>query len=213
MGDSKMAPTWELEDVELAAQGSPSFFVPKKDERFSLKAGAVVRLHFVLLDPAPDAPRAERMWVEVESVIGFGRYRGYLTNRPQSIEGLAQGDLIEFGAEHVARTLIDRDDPRWYANAERNALVSEKVFEDCCRWLYRETPDRDEDSGWRLFSGRESEQDVSDASMIRICNVSWLCDYDPSLAPILRRDDLVAFERKERGAPWIQADDWEPDAD
>jgi hypothetical protein len=204
-----MERTWDLEDVEVTAQESRTFHIASRDERSSLQVGALVRLHFVLRAPQPGEPRAERMWVEIDS-MGSNLFRGYLTNQPEFIRDLRIGDLIEFGPQHVAQLVVSRDHSRWYANAEREALVSENVFEDCCRWLYREPPDREDDSGWRLFSGTETEAQLEDARRIRICNVEWLCEHDPSLRELLRREDCVAFERADRESPWQQVTDWEP---
>jgi len=208
-----MSRTWELEDVEEAARASATFFIPSAEERRSLPVGKLVRLHFVVLGRKEGEPRAERMWVEVESARGEGRYLGYLTNRPSVIEGLAPGDLIEFAAQHVARVYIEKDDPSWFANAERAALVSESVFEDCCRWLFQEAPDREDDSGWRLFAGTETPEQLEDVGRIRVCNVGWLCDFDPTLRELLRREDRVAFERPGRDAPWRRVEDWVPPVD
>ena len=229
-----MSRTWELEDVEEAARASATFFIPSAEERRSLPVGKLVRLHFVVLGRKEGEPRAERMWVEVETARGGGmagargaermggvgapaggegRYLGYLTNRPSVIEGLAPGDLIEFAAQHVARVYIEKDDPSWFANAERAALVSESVFEDCCRWLFQEAPDREDDSGWRLFAGTETPEQLEDVGRIRVCNVGWLCDFDPTLRELLRREDRVAFERPGRDAPWRRVEDWVPPVD
>jgi hypothetical protein len=202
--------TWYLEDVEEAAQRSETFFIPARVDRCALRVGELVRLHFMLSSPPTDGPRAERMWVEIESLDDEGSYRGYLTNRPTAINDLKPGDLIDFSAEHVARLFIPKDDPRWYANMERSALVSESVFEDCCRWIFHQSPDRKEDSGWRLFSGTETEEQLEDPRRVRICNVAWLCDFDPSLAELLRTEVDTAFERNSRDDPWNQATEWSP---
>jgi hypothetical protein len=208
-----MTRRWELENVEQAARDSATFFIPSLEERRSLRVRQMVRLHFVLRDRGPDDPRAEWIWVEVASVQEEGRYRGYLTKRPAVLGDLAPGDLVAFGREHVARVYVRQDDPRWYANAERQAMVSEGVFEDCCRWAYREGPGREDDSGWRLFAGTETEEQLADAERIRQCNVAWLCDVDPTLAELLRREDPVAFERSSKDAPWVEVGDWVPPAD
>ncbi len=202
--------TWSLEDVEDAAQRSDTFFIPSRAERSALRVGELARLHFLLASPPPGGPRAERMWVEIESVNDDGSYRGYLTNQPTAIDAPKPGELIDFSPRHVARLFIAKDDPGWYANMERAALVSENVFEDCCRWVFHQPPDREEDSGWRLFSGTETEQQLGDPSRIRLCNVAWLCDFDPSLAELLRTEVDAAFERNSRDDAWSQVIDWTP---
>ena len=209
--------SWELENVEQAAAANPdSFFIPSAAERRAQQVGDVVRLHFVLLQEGPDLPRAERMWVEIAERSGDPpRYIGVLTNQPRSIHSLAPGDRIPFGPEHIARTIIKPTDPRWFEAAEKSAIVSRMVFEDgeSVLWMYREPADREDDSGWRLFTGRETPEDLDDAANGRICNVAWLVDRDPSLDPPIRAAVGTAFERTSREAPWREILDWNPSED
>ena len=180
-----MTCSWSLENVEDAARARPrSFFIPSDDSRSTLSVGSAVRLHFLLADPGPNDPRAERMWVDITAVYGSPpRYTGRPDNQPQYIRDLHIGDLVAFGPEHIAQTVIKRTDPRWLDIAELGALVSARVFEsgECVRWLYRTTPERPQDSGWRLYTGVESDEEANDVSRIRICNVGWLVDFDPTL--------------------------------
>lgn len=201
---------WHLEDVEEAARKSQTFFIPPLAERSALRPGQLVRLHFVLKVCAPDGLRAERMWVEIESVDEEGSYRGYLTNKPTAIESLRPGDLIRFSPRHIAQAFIAKNDPRWNPNMELSAFVSESVFEECCRWVYHEHPDRKEDSGWRLFSGTETVAQLEDPARVRLCNVAWLCDFDPTLREVLRTTADAAFERNSSADSWTQVTDWTP---
>ena len=151
------------------------------------------------------------MWVLIVETRG-DRYVGELTNEPTAIKGLTVGDRVEFGPEHIAQTIIKRSDPRWFEAAEKHALVSAAVFEEgkSTTWMYREPVTRDEDSGWRLFTGDETEAELADASRVRICNVAWLIDFDPSLLPAIRGPVGSAFERSSAAGPWLAVTDWEP---
>jgi hypothetical protein len=208
-------PTWNLEDVVAAARMNPeTFFIPSFEERCAVEIGRLARLHFVLSSPGPDDPRAERMWVEVENRQGVGastRYRGALTNEPVYIRDLRAGDKVEFGPDHIARLLLPCDHPDALEVGEKSALVSAKVLEPgaVARFAYREAPDRDEDSGWRLFVGGESDEYANDVRHIRICNVYWLADRDPSLRQILNAPEGHAFERPNESTSWTRVLDWE----
>ena len=58
--------SWVLEDVEAAREANPDrFFIPSLEERKSKAVGDLVRLHFILTEQVENAPRAERMWVEI----------------------------------------------------------------------------------------------------------------------------------------------------
>ena len=209
-----MKPSWILENVEDAARARPrSFFIPSREERSTQPVGSAVRLHFLLTPPGPKDPRAERMWVDIVGVEGSPpRYTGRLDNQPQHIRDLDIGALISFGPEHIAQTVIRRTDPRWLDIAELDALVSARVFDsgECVRWMYREAPDRPQDSGWRLFTGSESDEEANDVARIRVCNVGWLVDFDPTLVVPFRAAVGAAFERSTCDAGWQTVDDWTP---
>lgn len=205
---------WFLDDVEKAAQAHPdSFFIPSKKERQNQVVGKQVQLHFVLANPTEKEPRAERMWVTISKVLPFGQgYEGILDNQPQYIKDLNHGDKIKFQPRHIGQVFMTRDDPRWLDIHDRVALVSKLVFDGdkTVRFLYREKPDNEKDSGWRLFSGNETEEYNNDASNMRLCNIGWLVDFDPSLLEVFKNDLAVAFERKNKKAGWRQIQDWRP---
>ncbi|MBP3965025.1 immunity protein Imm33 domain-containing protein [Paenibacillus lignilyticus] len=78
----------------------------------------------------------------------------------------------------------------------------------CVRWLYREAPDQEEDSGCRLFEGTETDEYNSDSSNISIVNIYSLLDKDPSLVTPLRGAFGTAFERENIKSRWIEVKDW-----
>lgn len=97
---------WSLEDCEAAARQHPETFKrPTPKQIDAIAVGDLVRLHFVLQGPMaedPDAPRAERMWLEV-CKREDDRWLGHLTNEPGYIDTLDPGDVIEFLPLHVAQ--------------------------------------------------------------------------------------------------------------
>ena len=205
---------WTLENiVKTAAKNPESFFIPNELERRSQKVGAMVRLHFTILKRKDTDPHAERMWVEIFQSMEKNRtYKGYLTNQPAIIKGLKIGDTVEFGPEHIAQTIIKQNDPRWIDSAEKNAILSEMVRSKGkpIRFMYREAPDNEEDSGWRMFSGEEDDEYANNASNMKLVNVGYLLDKDPTLLQPLKSKADVAFERTERDAPWQKIKDWQP---
>ena len=60
-------------------------------------------------------------------------------------------------------------------------------------YMYRETPDFEEDSGWRFFSGEEDQDymDVSENS--GIYEVNTIANYDPDIIPFLNAPVGSAF--------------------
>lgn len=208
---------WELEDAEQYAQAhADAFFVPALTERTTQRVGDLVRLHFTLRAPVADAPRAERMWVEITQALADDvRYCGVLTNVRGFIKNIRQGDELVIEPRHLARSMIKRSDPRWAECTEQKAMVSAMALGngEMIRFAYREKPDRPDDSDWRMFTDHEREGYVDDPGNIRLCDVGWLLDEDPSLDFFIREPIGAAFKRRVDDEPWVRVTDWNPETD
>lgn len=204
----------KLEDVEKSAKENPeTFFIPSEQERKSQRVGDSVRLHFCVKDPAPGEPRAERMWVTITQEQGlFKPYRGVLENKPAFIKDLEAGTEITFKPCHIAQTIIKKGDRRWIDSANLKALVSELCFAkgEYVRFLYREHADREEDSGWRMFTGHETDEYNDNPKNIRIVDVGYMLDRDPSLLTPLKEGIGATFERATKDDAWNRVTDWTP---
>jgi len=83
----------ELVDVvERNKECRLTFHLPPEGARTSLCPGNLVKLIF---------DDRERMWVRVREVAGV-KYRGVLVSRPAVLRTIEQGDVVDFGPEHVA---------------------------------------------------------------------------------------------------------------
>ena len=65
-------------------------------------------------------------------------------------------------------------------------------------YCYREEPDREDDSGWRVFSGDETQEYADDPGNFSMYNASTIVEIEPRLADLLQTDFPAAFERDER---------------
>src|SRR4051812_22142238 len=63
-------------------------------------------------------------------------------------------------------------------------------------YMYREKPDFAEDSGWRFFSGTESQEYLDDPDHTTIYDVNTIANYDPGIIPLLNSAVGSAFERR-----------------
>jgi hypothetical protein len=211
---NKIDKSWELEDVVKTAKRYPdSFFIPSKKERENKKIGDEVKLHFVIKKPVKEGPIAERMWVKITKEKSLlSKYKGKLTNQPLYIKDLNVDDEIEFDSKNIAQTIIKKGDPMWIDSSDKKALVSKMCLEKdgVVRFLYREKPDRKEDSGWRMFSGFESDEYNNNARNIQIMEVGYLLSKDPSLLEPLKGDYGAVFEREDKKSTWKKVTDWEP---
>jgi len=120
------------------------------------------------------------------------------------LENLNIGDSVLFKACHIAQILIKKDHPMSIDSADKKALVSEMCFEkkQYIRYLYREAPHNDQDSGWRMSTGIESDDYMKDIKNIRLSNIGWLLDNDPSLLEPLKGKQGDAFKRDYKTSKW-----------
>ena len=66
-------------------------------------------------------------------------------------------------------------------------------------YMYREEPDNENDSGWRVFSGEESQAYTDDPANFAIYNASTIVDLDPSIRWLLEARFPIAYQRDESG--------------
>ena len=62
-------------------------------------------------------------------------------------------------------------------------------------YMYREIPEDFNDSGWRFFTGTESQEYVNNPDNIGIYDVNTIANYDCSIIPYLNSSFGVEFER------------------
>ena len=74
-------------------------------------------------------------------------------------------------------------------------------------YLYREEPDNENDSGWRVFSGEESQEYADDPTNFAMYNASTVVDLEPAIGAILGRDYPIAFERDSDSGEYVEVDD------
>lgn len=65
------------------------------------------------------------------------------------------------------------------------------------RYMYREEPMNDIDSGWRFFSGLESQEYVDNPDNSMIYDLNTIANYDQSIIPYLAMPVGIELERKE----------------
>jgi hypothetical protein len=66
-------------------------------------------------------------------------------------------------------------------------------------FMCRERPDGRSDSGWRFFSGVESQEYVDDPRNTMCYDVNTIANYDPDIVPLLGTAYPIAFARDEQG--------------
>jgi hypothetical protein len=179
--------TWELDDAERRHRDSPrSFFIPTRAEREALRPGDRVKLLFALEDPrAGGGFQVERMWVEVEAVVGE-RYRGRLVNDPVTPHRLARGAAVTFGPEHVAGRAVEPESLGYDADAKIFVSARALVRDEPPRRLHYSPPSDARDSGWEAFAGDETQEYLDDPHNCRAIALGWFAERHPEIERALR---------------------------
>lgn len=77
------------------------------------------------------------------------------------------------------------------------------------RFMYRQHPHRENDSGWSFFSGIDEDDDyLNDTDNSAVFDVNTIANYDSSIVPYLDAPYGSAFERAEQ--IWAEVKDWRP---
>jgi hypothetical protein len=192
-------PSWRLEDAAVIAAANPYTFYKPSDEAIALlRVGNLVKLIFGFESSDPQAPRAERMWVRIE-LFDAGRYVGRLDNDPRYIEDLKCGDEVAFEARHVIQIDIDDPVPDPTQPYRLRCFVSHRVLHEGARvgYLYRELPDSDNDSGWRMMAGDESDEYINDAAKLSFVSLGAVLREDASIVGLLETPAKCAFIRSD----------------
>lgn len=76
-------------------------------------------------------------------------------------------------------------------------------------FLYREEPVFEHDSGWRFFSGGESDEYTDNADNFVVCSLAEITGRNPGIAALLSQPAGSAWESDENGGFQAVAD-WQP---
>jgi hypothetical protein len=114
---------------------------------------------------------------------------------------------IELGTdERVA--LMGKLKLRW----NTSALVSRMVIDEGqpVRFMYREAPHREQDSGWRMFCGYEDEKYSDDPKNIAIVALTEFANRDKRVDALLDEPAGSVFERRPGEEGFQRVTDWTP---
>ena len=100
--------------------------------------------------------------------------------------------------------IINRTDKVGFALAPKQ-LVDKKLR---VRFMYREQPDNKYDSGWRFFTGFESDELVNNPDNIGLYDVATIIQIDKDIVPYLSSPVGSAFERETPNDPFVESKDF-----
>lgn len=141
--------------------------------------------------PLPELQKAQRMWMDL--------VRALLANDAAWDSGFWYAPKREkayrLWPSEMKMYLPDWDGPN-------GCFATDRVAVDGCPvgWCYREEPEAGfPDSGWRFFSGDESEDYIADIRHTEIYDLNSVCNFDPDVVPLLTAPYRSAFVRGEDG--------------
>ncbi len=80
-------------------------------------------------------------------------------------------------------------------------LATDKITIDGNRvgYMYKELPNRPDDTGWRFFSGIETQEYANNPNNLQIYDINTICNYDPDIIEFLDAPNDSQFERNTDG--------------
>jgi hypothetical protein len=81
------------------------------------------------------------------------------------------------------------------------------------RFMYREEPDNQIDSGWRFMSGFKDDQYMNDPRNHAVYDLNTIANYDRSIIPFLDALAGSAYEKADGAGQFVRVTDWSPPDD
>ncbi len=94
---------------------------------------------------------------------------------------------------------INQEDLKDLVEDMGGCFATDKITVDGLKvgFMYREQPDNPLDSGWRFFSGTETQDYVDDPENTSIYEVNTIANYDKAIIPFLKSPIGTELERVE----------------
>lgn len=139
--------------------------------------------------PLPELQKAQRLWMDL--------VRALLANDAAWDSGFwyipKREKAYRLWPSEMKLLLPDWEGPN-------GCFATDRITVDGCKvgWCYREEPETSfPDSGWRFFSGDESEDYIADIGHTGIFDLNTLCNLDPEIVSLLTAPYRSAFVRGE----------------
>lgn len=180
--------------ARLALEHQFTFYKPSKQAVELLSVGDEVKLIFERVSGDKDGKTAERMWVKV-TLIDEGAFEGTLANDPVVVDDLSFGDRVRFEEKHIIQVSIEDPVPDPTEKYRKRCFVTSKIMDEGMpiRYLYRERPDQEDDSGWRILAGDETDEYMEGKGNIQYVSLGAVLSKDSSIVEIIGRDDQGDF--------------------
>lgn len=194
-----------LENVVKTNKQFPrKFIIPTLEEMDKLDIGNLVKLIFVMERAQKDGCRAERMWVKIVNKHEES-FTGILVNEPHYLKSVRFGDTITFKMENIACIYGGK----LAFNENLFAIITNKALEKKeINWVVRtDDLNNEQDSGWQLFYGDESEQYLADSSNAEIISLEQVLSFEPLLESVFSSSGY-SYEYSPKDNKYIEMQKW-----
>lgn len=108
---------------------------------------------------------------------------------------------------------LSSDQIRPVATGHGGCFATDRITVDGypVRFMYRDAPDNELDSGWRFMSGFEDDAYMDNPDNHGIYDVNTIANYDPSIVPFLGEPEGSVFEKTPGSERFLPVHDWRPD--
>lgn len=105
------------------------------------------------------------------------------------------------------RFALAADDIKQVAPGRGSCVASDKITVEGLpvRFMYRDQPRNDTDSGWCFLSGEETRDYAADPKNFGIYDVNTIANYDREIVDHLDAPAFSAFERQSGDEPFVAA--------
>ena len=107
---------------------------------------------------------------------------------------------------------LSKDQIKPMAEGYGGCIATDRITVDGypVRFMYRESPDNDIDSGWRFMSGSEDDAYMDNPANHAVYDVNTIANYDPSIIPFLSAPEGSVFEKALESELLLAVTDWAP---
>jgi hypothetical protein len=105
---------------------------------------------------------------------------------------------------------LSKDQIKSLVDGYGGCIATDKITVDGypIRFMYREAPDNDVDSGWRFMSGYEDDAYMDNPSNHGAYDVNTIANYDPTVIPFLDAPEGSAFEKAPESERFLAVTAW-----
>lgn len=93
---------------------------------------------------------------------------------------------------------LKENEIRELTTVKGGCIASDRITVDGQKvgYMYRENPTNGTDSGWRFFSGDESDEYTNNPDNLSMFQLNTICNYDAYIIPFLEKEIGASFVRK-----------------